>query len=220
MKDKIDLRIEERDTLHLKVCSVLRKAILKGDFKPGERLVQSELAESMGVSRMPIREALRKLETEGLVSLEPHKGAIIKPIKMEDIIEIYELRSFLESKAVELSVEHLTKDEINQLEDLVNEMSTAKSIDAFVESNIIFHKLLIKHCHWTRLTTFIETLWNGFPQETPQIISGQLEKSNVEHQEILQVVKNKDSKKASSLISAHISRTGSELVARLKENQN
>ena len=85
-----DLRIENRDTLHLKVCNVIREAIIRGDFKPGERLKQSDLAEKMGVSRMPVREAFRKLESEGLIKLEPHKGAVVKSISIKDIEEIYQ----------------------------------------------------------------------------------------------------------------------------------
>ncbi|QKY68312.1 GntR family transcriptional regulator [Lentibacillus sp. CBA3610] len=86
MTEKIDLRIGDREMLHNQVCSVLRSAILRGDFEPGQRLVQTELAEMTGVSRMPIREALRTLETEGLVKMEPHRGAVVRPIqKKKDI---------------------------------------------------------------------------------------------------------------------------------------
>ncbi|HLR70008.1 MAG TPA: GntR family transcriptional regulator, partial [Pseudogracilibacillus sp.] len=87
MSKNLDLRISDREMLHNKVCSVLRRAILKGDFKPGQRLVQTELAELIGVSRMPIREALRTLEIEGLVTLEPHKGAVVRTINKKDIEE-------------------------------------------------------------------------------------------------------------------------------------
>lgn len=133
MGDTVNLRIEDRDILHLKVCSVLRKAILQGDFKPGQRLKQSELADSLGVSRMPVREALRKLELEGLVILEPHKGAIVKSIQIEDILEIYELRSQLEKMAVELSVEGLVEDDIKQLKKLADKMESADELDEFVQ---------------------------------------------------------------------------------------
>src|SRR5699024_9343417 len=103
MSNKVNLQIGDREMLHNKVCSVLRKAILKGEFKAGERLVQTELAERIGVSRMPIREALRTLEIEGLVKLEPHKGAVVREISKEDITEIYELRSILEPLALRKS---------------------------------------------------------------------------------------------------------------------
>src|SRR5689334_5504165 len=108
MSTEIDLKLDNRDTLHLKVCNVIREAIIKGQFKPGERLKQSDLAEKLGVSRMPIREALRKLETEGLITLVPHKGAIVKTIKLEDIKEVYALRAQLEKMALIQSADALS----------------------------------------------------------------------------------------------------------------
>ncbi|MDT8861003.1 GntR family transcriptional regulator [Alkalihalobacillus sp. MEB130] len=220
MGDKVNLRIDDRDTLHNKVVSVLRKAILKGDFKPGSRLVQSDLADSLGVSRMPVREALRKLEIEGLVTLEPHRGAIVNSIQIDDILEIYELRSQLEKMAVEQSVKLLNEEDLIELSSLVDDMEETDSVDVFVEANINFHRLLIHRCPWKRLTTFIETLWNGFAQETPQVISGQMQKSNKEHREILEAVKNKDEIMAAQLMAKHINRTKLHLVEAIKNQNN
>lgn len=211
-----DLRIENRDTLHLKVCNVIREAIIRGDFKPGERLKQSDLAEKMGVSRMPIREAFRKLESEGLILLEPHKGAVVKSIHIEDIEEIYALRSELEKMAVYQSIDNLTQEDINQLTSLVAEMENAKDADTFVQYNIDFHRLLVKRCKWGRLNSFIGTLWNGLPQQTPHLLTGQIETSNIEHRKILDAVLNKDKETAAKLVSEHIYRTGESLIESLK----
>src|SRR5699024_10282630 len=111
----MNLEIGNREMLHNKVCSVLRKAILKGELQAGERLVQAQLAEAIGVSRMPIREALRTLELEGLVVMEPHKGAVVRPISKEDIEEIYELRIALEPLALKKSVPNFTKQDLETL---------------------------------------------------------------------------------------------------------
>lgn len=220
MNKSLDLKLENRDTLDLKVCNVLRKAILQGDFEPGERLIQEELATSLGVSRMPVREALRKLETEGLIELVPHRGAVVKLLDIEDIKEIYELRSNLEEMAVSKSVEGLSVDDILELEQLTQLMKKSEGADEFVEANIEFHRILIKHCPWNRLVSFIETLWNGFPQQTPHMVPRQVEISNKEHDDILQAVKEKDSSKAGRLISGHIKRTGDALVVNLQEPKN
>jgi DNA-binding GntR family transcriptional regulator len=216
MKMSQELRIENRDTLHLKVCNVIREAIIRGDFKPGERLKQSELAEKMGVSRMPIREAFRKLESEGLIKLEPHRGAVVKSISIKDIQEIYALRSQLEKMAVLESVDLLTAEDIEQLTVLVNEMETAEDADDFVQLNIDFHRLLVKRCRWERLNSFIATLWNGLPQQTPHLLSGQIETSNDEHREILDAILRKDKETAAKLVSEHILRTGESLIASLQ----
>ncbi|WP_260983556.1 GntR family transcriptional regulator [Cytobacillus oceanisediminis] len=212
-----DLRIENRDTLHLKVCNVIREAIIRGDFKPGERLKQSDLAEKMGVSRMPIREAFRKLESEGLILLEPHKGAVVKSININDIEEIYALRSELEKMAVYQSVELLTQEDIAQLSSLVDQMENAEDADTFVQYNIDFHRLLVKRCRWERLNSFIGTLWNGLPQQTPHLLSGQIETSNTEHRKILEAVLKKDKETAAKLVSEHIFRTGESLIESIKK---
>lgn len=218
MSSKSGLRIDSRDTLHLKVCNVIREAILKGEFKPGERLKQSDLAEAMGVSRMPIREAFRKLESEGLIKLEPHKGAIVKSIHIGDIEEIYALRAELEKMAVYQSVDLLTDEDFQQLSFLVDEMENSEDVDDFIGYNIDFHRLLIKRCKWERLNTFISTLWNGLPQQTPHILRGQKETSNVEHRSILNALLSKDKETASRLVSEHILRTGEMLRKSLKED--
>ncbi|MBG9653978.1 GntR family transcriptional regulator [Cytobacillus firmus] len=212
-----DLRIENRDTLHLKVCNVIREAIIRGDFKPGERLKQSDLAEKMGVSRMPVREAFRKLESEGLIKLEPHKGAVVKSISIKDIEEIYALRSELEKMAVYQSVDLLTDEDITQLSSLVAEMERADDADTFVQYNIDFHRLLVKRCNWERLNSFIGTLWNGLPQQTPHLLTGQIETSNTEHRKILEAVVKKDKETAADLVSEHIYRTGESLIESLKK---
>ncbi|WCK56347.1 GntR family transcriptional regulator [Aneurinibacillus sp. Ricciae_BoGa-3] len=214
MKKNIDLKLESRDleTVHSKVCRVLREAILRGDFEPGERLVQEELANSLGVSRMPVREALRKLEIEGLITIEPHRGAIVKSISVDDIEEIYQLRSKFEKIAVEESVKRMDTSSINELERLVSLMEQADQIENFVQLNIEFHRVLMSNCPWKRLLFFIETLWNGFPQHTPHMITGQTEQSNKEHYAILRAVKSQDANKAADLVSEHINRTRKALV--------
>jgi DNA-binding GntR family transcriptional regulator len=218
MSEKKGLKIDDRDTLHLKVCNVIREAIINGDFKPGERLKQSELADSLGVSRMPVREAFRKLESEGLILLEPHKGAIVKSIHAADIEEIYTLRAELEKMAVYQSVDRLSEVEVNQLADLVDKMESVVDVDDFVQYNIDFHKLLVKHCKWERLNTFIGSLWNGLPQQTPHLLEGQTERSNKEHRSILNAILIKDKETAADLVSQHIFRTGEMLVNSLKED--
>ena len=207
----------ELDTLHLKVSRVLREAILRGHFKPGERLVQEELASSLGVSRMPVREALRKLEAEGLVVIEPHRGAIVTSLSVEDIREIYGLRAPLEKLAVEMSVRQMGEGTIARLDELVLQMGQADDPGVFIDLNIEFHRLLISHCPWKRLISFIETLWNGFPQQTPHLLSGQTEISNREHREILQAIRQGDAEQAGELVYRHISRTGENLVRSITE---
>lgn len=220
MKQNLDLRLpkSELETVHSKVLRALREAILRGDFQPGDRLIQEELAESLGVSRMPVREALRRLENEGLIDIEPHRGAVVKTLLIEDIEEIYELRCRFEKMAVEQSVNFLQPSEIEALERLYLIMDQAADTGEFVKANVEFHNLLLSHCPWKRLLAFIETLWNGFPQQTPYLLIDQVKRSNQEHKEIIEAVKQKDAGKAADLVALHISRTGKELIEQMKHN--
>jgi DNA-binding GntR family transcriptional regulator len=219
MTEKIDLKIGNREMLHNQVCSVLRRAILKGDFKPGQRLVQTELAELTGVSRMPIREALRTLELEGLISIEPHKGAVVRPLNKEDILEIYELRSVLEPLGLKKSMGNFTKLDIEKLTFYHNAMMETDSAEEYVELNADFHQLLFSRCNSPRLLGFIETISRGFPQDTPQLIPGQIGKSNQEHEKILKEINNNHPEMAASFLAEHIERTGKELI-RSMENKD
>ncbi|WP_017798027.1 GntR family transcriptional regulator [Oceanobacillus kimchii] len=217
MADEMNLRIGDREMLHNRVCSVLREAILKGDFKPGERLVQTELANQIGVSRMPIREALRTLELEGLIVMQPHKGAVVREIKKEDIQEIYELRSVLEPMALKKSMEQFKQTDIDELSALHQTMLQTESDQKYVEYNANFHDILVSRCKSSRLLSFIEAVLNGFALDTPQIIPGQVQKSNKEHGVILEAIVERDADKASELLAQHIQRTGVELLQTLEK---
>lgn len=212
----MNLKIGEREMLHNKVCSVLRKAILKGELKAGEKLVQSELAEVIGVSRMPIREALRTLEIEGLITIEPHKGAVVRSISKQDIEELYELRVILEPLALRKSVRNLSKQDLDALKSNHEDMMLASG-DEYTEINKEFHQTLLSRCESPRLMAFIETISHGFTQDTPEIIPGQIEKSNKEHARILEAILEGHPDKAADYLAKHIERSGIELVASLQK---
>lgn len=200
------------ETIPTKVCRVIRQAILNGELQPGQRLVQDELANSIGVSRMPIREAFKQLETEGLIIIEPHKGAFVRTFSIDEVQEIYYLRSIFEKEAVKDSVENMNDSVISRLEELVEKMEKTSNIEDFVKINIQFHSELMSCCQMNKLKSFIENLWSGFPQHTPYLLPNQIGTSNSEHREILKAVKENDSLKAGDLISQHISRVGKGLI--------
>lgn len=189
---------------------------MRGDFKPGERLVQTELAEMIGVSRMPIREALRTLEMEGLVTMEPHKGAVVRVLEKEDVEEIYELRALLEPLALKKSIKTFSDEDRHLLKNYHESMLEAPSED-YIELNRKFHDLLVSRCESPRLLSFIQTISRGFAQDTPLVIPGQLEKSNSEHGRIVEAILEEDAEKAADCLAKHIERTGKELVIYLDE---
>jgi DNA-binding GntR family transcriptional regulator len=203
----------DHSTLQEKVTSNLRKAILKKTFEPGERLVQEDLATILGVSRMPIREALRRLEMEGLVELVPHKGAVVVEITKEDIEEVYDLRSLLESHAVAKSLDQIKDYEINKLEQLMERMEKNiedQQMDQFVDNNSLFHQTLRRGSS-KRTEMIIQQLWNGYPPYVPSLLPETMIKSHEEHKLMLEAVKIKDKERLKQVMASHILRTGEAL---------
>ena len=105
--------------------AAIRQAISRGDLKPGQRLVESDVAEQMGISRAPVREALRQLETEGLVVSEPHRGTFVAEVSATDLWEIYTLRAAIERLAVRLVTEKASAEMLAQLQQAVADMAQA-----------------------------------------------------------------------------------------------
>jgi DNA-binding GntR family transcriptional regulator len=121
----------------------MRKLIISGDLRPGERLIEERLTERFGVSRPPLREALRILEQDGLVQRLPRRGAIVTPLSADDVREIYSLRWALERLALELSVPVDDLDQLQPLRDAIASMRAAPDREALLEANWRFHFALV-----------------------------------------------------------------------------
>ena len=117
MTSNFDVKMDEYLPLRDVVFKTLRQAILKGELEPGERLMEIQLAERLGVSRTPIREAIRKLELEGLVLMIPRKGAEVARISENNLRDVLEVRRTLEELAVDLACQRMTEDELEELEE-------------------------------------------------------------------------------------------------------
>lgn len=155
----------------------IRDAILKGNLRPGERIVESRVAKSMGVSQAPVREAIRELEQAGLLVSYPNRGAYVRELTPKDVREIYSLRAVLERFAVEQAVPLFGDEDYKRLDTLVGEMihhAEAEDTEAFVEADFAFHAyiceksghaLLLKT--WEGISpwnwTFISALWDERP---------------------------------------------------------
>ena len=139
------VRLDEYRPLREIVFDTLRQAIISGDLAPGERLMEVQLAEELGVSRTPVREAIRQLEQEGLVELVPRKGAYVTDISMSDLADVFEIRYALEGLAARLAAERATEEQIRELEDLlekIDETIEAGDFRRVVELDTQFHELL------------------------------------------------------------------------------
>lgn len=211
------LETAQREILPDSVTTILRQAIIKGDIKPGEKLVQADIAKQLDVSRMPVREALKTLEMEGLVTIQPHKGAVVNKLTVEDMDEIYEIRTFLEPLTLKKSVPHLKGEDFKNLKKLHRMMNAVTSTEEYVELNKRFHDLSLSGCESQRLHSLMARISHGIAKETPYIIPHQMEKSNKEHAIILQAILDGDAARAQVEMAKHIDRTRKDLIALLKE---
>ncbi|MER2090269.1 MAG: GntR family transcriptional regulator [Sporosarcina sp.] len=203
MKFDHDLTAE---TLPSKIYRILREAIIKGQLKPGERLVQDELAKTLNVSRMPIREAIKQLAAEGYVTVEPHKGAVVKQFTIHELEEIYFLRAKFEPMAAAESLKLMSPQLVIQLRELNEKMKKTDDTDEYVQLNIQFHHLLIKDCPWGKLNSIIENLWTGFPQQTPHLLPNQIATSINEHDLMVEALANNNIELTCQLLEQHITR--------------
>ena len=143
------------------VSDVLRQAIKDGVLKPGERLMEIRLAEELGVSRTPIREAIRKLEQEGFVVMVPRRGTYVADISLKDISQVFEIRGALEELAAGLAAERITPDELERLERIlveINEYMAHDDFDKIVDADVRFHDVLYQASRNQRLVDILHNL--------------------------------------------------------------
>ena len=132
-------------SMRLQVREQLRNAILSGQLKPGDHILEADLARQFGVSITPIREALRELESARLVVSQPHRGTIVRQLTKQDIREMYTLRAHLERLAVQLALPHLTQEDFAHLEGLIDDMVELARQDKsrqMVDVDVSFHEYL------------------------------------------------------------------------------
>ena len=152
-------RVQPR-VLRQEVLTALRTAILANEITAGARLLEAEVAEQMGVSRAPVREAIRHLEQEGLVEIFPHRGAVVVGLPEAEIDAIYELRAVIEGRATAAAVDVVGDQELTRLDALIEEMRgaiKAREVGAIAEFDLQFHGLIVE---WSGLT-LLRHIWSS-----------------------------------------------------------
>lgn len=142
------------------VVAKIRDAITSGRLRPGDRLMQDELAGHLGVSRMPIREALRRLEAEGLVTLQPYRGATVAQLSVQELREIYEIRIALETLALRVGVPEMSPGTIQAMEGVLRRLDEEPDAEAWLALNGEFHSLLYEASQRELLLETIQNLRN------------------------------------------------------------
>ena len=187
----------------------LREAILKGDFIAGQELNQVEIANSLGVSRIPVREALRQLASEGLVDMPPYKQAVVTSINEELLEELFEIRIVLECLALKHSIRNMSMVDIEKLKEIIHEMDNINSHDEWLRLNQQFHETLYQKSGKKHLCGMI----NGMRDNAQRFMyknSSQLVRevnANEEHKEILQACEDRKIELALELLENHLQST-------------
>jgi DNA-binding GntR family transcriptional regulator len=185
----------------------MRDAIISGVLKPGERLMEIQLAEEMGVSRTPVREAIRKLELEAFVVMIPRKGAYVAGISHKDVADVFEIRTALEGLAAGLAAERITADEIEEMERVILfTEGEEKDLERIVAKDTEFHDLLYKASRNNRLLQILANLREQIQRfrATSLAVPGRVLEAVKEHRAIVEALAEHNSEKAQELMTAHI----------------
>jgi DNA-binding GntR family transcriptional regulator len=191
-------------TLRERIVESIRNAIVNGKLQPGTRIAEPELADKFGISRTPIREAFRQLESEGFISVVPRKGAIVASISPQDISNFYDLKMVLEGYAAHCSARVLTAADIAKMETVNRQMEAAshkKDLRRILALHNEFHDIFLRACGNEKLHAIVQNMVMQF-QRFRLILAmpGKIEGSIRQHKEIIEAFRKKDPDLAEELV--------------------
>jgi len=199
-----------------RIAHHLRNAILGGEIGPGERVRQEDIAQQLGASRLPVREALQMLAAEGLIENEPNKGARVPWLSMHEVDVMYRMREALEPLALAESLPALTEADMLLLEARQQEIEADAGVGRFLDLDRRFHLLTYSRCRIEQLTTTVTRLWNSTQHYRRVFVqlSGPERRwvVNAEHRLLLDALVRRDEIDANRFLAGHIRRTRVELL--------
>ena len=215
----------QRQTLTGMTLDALRERILHGEYPEGEPLRQDAIAEELGVSRIPVREALRQLEAEGLVAFSPHRGAVVSTMSLQEILELFELRAEIESDLVRRAIPHMTNEDRNRAKEILAAYELALragEVAKYGELNWQFHSTLYAPAG----RVFTMSMVSKLHQQSDRYLRMQLalthgeSRAREEHRAIANAARKGDGKLAAKLMREHILGAGRALVEFLEEHRS
>lgn len=217
---RLQLMIDDYLPLRDVVFNTLRQGILKGDLKPGERLMEIHLANRLGVSRTPIREAIRMLELEGLVTMVPRKGAEVARISKQDLRDVLEVRRSLDSLAVSLACERITDQEKEDLKIAENDFERAienSDVTTIAQADVRFHDVILRASKNGRLMQMVNNLAERVYRYRLEYIKDGRNHARLieEHRKIMKYVDEGDKLNACSMIEMHIDNQEKNIISQL-----
>jgi DNA-binding GntR family transcriptional regulator len=210
------LRVPRRG-LHEQAATKLRSLIVRGDLLPGEQLLETNISEALGISRTPLREALKQLASEGLVELQLNRSAVVAPLRREELIELFEAVSAIERCAAELAAIRMTAQDSERLEALqlrIERHHERGELREYFEANQQIHRAIVGLAGNGVLKATHEALLPCVERARFFALSarGRWDESVQEHRQILAAIKLRDAERAGRLLGQHVRRTG-EVVA-------
>ena len=201
--------MEEHYSLGGKVFQQLKNSILAGEFENGAELREIALAKKLGVSRTPVREALRQLEQEGLVEIYPNRGAYVKGITYKDVEDIFRIRARLEGLCAEMAVSSITHEQLDKLDEIIllsKFYEEKKDMEHLLKMDSQFHEVLFESCGSKMLENQLKDYHQYVQKARLRSLKRQerAKKSTQEHEEILLAIKDRDAKRADELATRHI----------------
>lgn len=190
-----------------KAYSKLYDAIRSGQLAPGARIRETEIAERVGLSRTPVRDAIKRLEAEGIIEHRPHIGAVVKSLSHQEVVELYEMRTVLERTAAAMAAKHASKAEILELRELNTAMASAS--DNPLEAsriNELFHNCIVNAARNRFLLTSFQALSNALMVLGPTTLEGAARVKSVcdKHEAIIKALEAGDEAQASEAAATHI----------------
>lgn len=204
------------------VFNTLRKAILKGELKPGERLMEIALAERLGVSRTPVREAMRKLELEGLVVMIPRRGAQVANITEKDLNDVLEVRIALENLTIENACTRMTEEQLSQLWEAAKVFERTMADGTLVklaEADVAFHEVIYQSSDNRRLNQVLNNLREQIYRYRVEYLKDEETRNLLvkEHEELYEAIKARDVKTAQEISFRHIENQREAIVRSIRE---
>jgi DNA-binding GntR family transcriptional regulator len=216
--------LQDHPSLQEKVYDHLKQAILAGEIQPGQRLLETRLAKSLGVSRIPVREAIRKLEREGLIVAFPRRGVYASSLSARDVDEVYTVRAVLEGLAARLAAEHRTEEQLGRLDAIVGKMARqaarGDSVGLFATGRQ-FHEVVVEASANAKLAVMMDMMRSQIERlrQLRMQVSRRTRDVHLEYASILEAIRRGDAATAETEMRAHVERPRIDLLRMMRATE-
>lgn len=198
---------QDRQTAGMDVYQSIYELLLNGSLKPGDRLTEAKLAKRFGISRTPVREALRRLQTQGLLQHQPYRGMVVATLDPQAVTELYVMREVLEGTAAALAARHATEAEISVMKEMIaRDRKNMEDAGSLAQSNKLFHEAIQRAAHNRYLVQALNALQESMALLGPTslAVTGRAKESLDQHQEVIAAIEKNDPQAAETAARDHI----------------